>query len=257
VDYWITSVKSSSLPGILACLTLAAAMLAAPQARAQDTVTQKSGPVREGRITGVSGGNVRLQVGGSTIGIPLADVAKIDMPAPPEFDAAAAQLASGDAKGALAALQKLNDTYAGLPAPWAERAAAMLGDAKLAAGDTAGAKAAYENFSKTYPQATVLASLGMARLAVDAGKNDEAEKLLTPVLANSAKTAFPAPAEGSSLSQAHYLMGRIREAGGDLQAALEHYLTAAAVFPFDKNASASAQARADSLRKANTGLIAP
>jgi hypothetical protein len=52
-------------------------------------------------------------------------------------------------------------------------------------------------------------------------------------------------------------MGRIREAGGDLQAALEHYLTAAAVFPFDKNASASAQARADSLRKANTGLIAP
>jgi tetratricopeptide (TPR) repeat protein len=133
----------------------------------------------------------------------------------------------------------------------------MLGDAKLAAGDSAGAKLAYEQFSRTYPQATVLANLGMARLAVDAGEYDKASKLLSPILAASAKTAFPLPSDGSTLSQGHYLMGRIKEASGDLPAALQEYLKASAIFPFDRNAAATAQARADALRSENKGLIAP
>jgi hypothetical protein len=52
-------------------------------------------------------------------------------------------------------------------------------------------------------------------------------------------------------------MGRVREAGGDKQAALEHYLTASAVFPFDRTAATEAQTRADKLRSENAGLIAP
>lgn len=229
----------------------------ASTAPAQDAVVLKSGQTREGKIVGVSGGNVRLQVGASTAGIPLAEVTEIRMATPQEFDTAAAKLAAGDAKGALAGLQKLNETFAGLPTPWAERAAAMLGDAKLAAGDTAGAKQAYEQFSKTYPQATSLANLGMARLAVGAGQFDEAAKLLEPVLAKSPQTAFPSPADGPALAQGHYLMGHVREADGDKQGALEQYLKAYAIFPFDANAASSAQARADILRSENPGLIAP
>jgi len=231
--------------------------LAAP-ALAQDTVVLKSGLTREGKIVGAASGNVRLQVeGGGTTSFPVAEVREIRMAAPPEFEAAAAKLATGDAKGAVIALQKINDTFAGLPAAWAERAAALLGDAKLAAGDKAGAAAAYDNLTKTYPNATALANLGRARLAVDDGKFSEAAPLLAPLLANSDKTAFPKPADGPALSQAHYLMGRIKEASGDFPAALENYLKASALFPFDENAAAEARKRADTLRAEHAGLIAP
>ncbi len=245
--------KASSLPVLLLVLGLAAASPVA----AQDTVILKSGVTREGKITGVSGGNVRIQTPNGTVGTPLAEVREIRMSAPPEFDAAASQLASGDAKGAVAALTKINETFAGLPAAWAERAAALLGDAKLAAGDKAGAAATYDNLTKTYPQATALANLGRARLAVDDGKFDEASPLLQPLLANADKTAFPAAADGPPLCQANYLMGRVQEAAGDHQAALASYLKASALFPFDKNAAADAQKRADALRAEHAGLIAP
>lgn len=257
MDYFNRFMKASPLPAIGCKLLLLAGLATALPAMAQDAVVLKSGQTREGTVVGVSGGNVRIQTSAGTVGTPLSEVREIRMTPPTAFDAAVAQLASGDANGAVAALTKINETFAGLPAPWAERAAAMLGDAKLAAGDTEGAKAAYENFRKTYPQATALANLGMARLAVDSGQYDEAEKLLQPVLQNSDKTAFPATAEGPALSQGHYLMGRIKEAAGEHQAALENYLTASAVFPFDRNAAASAQKQADALRAEHAGLIAP
>jgi len=243
-------------PILLAVLGIGWA-LAAP-ADATDAVVMKSGLTREGRITGVSGGNLRLQVdGGGSTGIPLADVREIRMSPPAEFDAAVQRLASGDAKGAVDDLQKINDAYAGLPAPWAQRAAALLGDAKLAAGDKEGAAAAYEKLTRTYPQATALAGLGQARLAVDAGRYEEAAALLEPVLATSAKTAIPSATEGPALSQGHYLMGRIQEAEGDHQDALASYLKSSALFPFDKNAAADAQKRADALRAEHAGVIAP
>lgn len=226
--------------------------------RAQDSVELRSGLVREGKITGVSGGNVRLQMAAGTTGIPLTDVKEVRMAVPPpEFEAASKLLASGDARGAAGALQKLNDTFAGLPVPWARQAMAMLGDAKLASGDTEGASVAYSQLIETYPEATELANLGRARLAVDAGKYDEAAPLLQPILEKSSASAFPGESEGAAFSQAHYLAGRISESTGDNQAALEHYLKATAVFPFDRNAAASAQTRADALRAEHAGLIAP
>jgi tetratricopeptide (TPR) repeat protein len=257
VDYFNLLMKASPLPVACAAALLWAVCGIAATTHAQDAVITKSGLTREGKIVGVSAGNVRLQTAAGTTGLPLAEVGEIRMAAPPEFDAAAAQLASGDAAGAIAALTEINETFAGLPAPWAERASAMLGDAKLAAGDAAGAQAAYDQFRKTYPQATALANLGTARLAVEAGRFDEAGKLLEPVLAGSDKTAFPTAAEGATLSQAHYLMGRVREAGGDVRNALEHYLKASVVFPFDHTATDSARTRADQLRAEHAGLIAP
>ena len=239
----------------LAALTLVTA--AALPLGAQDVILLKNGSTREGKITGLAAGNIRLQIDSGSTGIPLAEVREIRMEAPAEFDAATARLASGDAAGAVTALQKINDSFAGLPAPWAERAAALLGDAKLAAGDKAGAAAAYDQLNKTYPQAAALANLGRARLAVDDGKFDQAAPLLAPLLANSGKTAFPAPADAPPLSQAYYHMGRIEEAGGDFPAALASYLKASAVFPFDKTAATSARQRADALRAGHAGLIAP
>jgi tetratricopeptide (TPR) repeat protein len=257
VDYFIVLMKASPRTRILVAVAIMTLTVSAANSWGQDTIALKNGQTREGKIVGVKGSNVLLQIGNSSAGIPLSEVTEIRMPNPPEFEVAASKLAVGDALGALAVLQKLNDSFSGLPAPWAERAAAMLGDAKLAAGDPQGAKQAYDQFSKTYPQAISLANLGMARLAVDAGQYDEAAKLLETVLAKSPATAFPAPADGPALSQGHYLMGRVHEAAGEKQKALEHYLKAFAIFPFDTNATATAQARADALRRENSGLIAP
>ena len=71
------------------------------------------------------------------------------------------------------------------------------------------------------------------------------------------RAAVTAPADGPPLCQASYLMGRVQEAAGDHQAALASYLKAAALFPFDKNAAADAQKRADALRAEHAGLIVP
>ena len=248
----------SSPHALLTLMAAAAAGLAlSSSAGAQDAVVLKSGLTREGKITGVSGGSVRLQMGSGATGIPLADIREIRMDAPPEFDAAVAKLTSGDEAGATAALEKITQSYAGLPAAWAERALALLGDAKLAAGDKEGAAAVYDKLTQTYPQAKSLANLGRARLAVDDGKFDEAEPLLQPLLDASAKTALPAASEGPAFTQAHYLAGRIKEAGGEHQAALAHYLKASALFPFDKASASSARQRADALRAEHAGLIAP
>lgn len=249
--------KSSPLASLKLLAVAAIALTGAASASAQDAIVLKSGLTREGKVTGVSGGNIRLQMGNATTGIPLTDVREIRMDPPPEFDAAVAKLTSGDAAGAAGALQTITDAYAGAPAPWAERALALLGDAKLAAGDKEGAAAVYDKLTQAYPQAKALANLGRARLAVDGGKFSEAEPLLQPLLEASAKTGLPAASDGPAYTQAHYLAGRIKESAGDHQAALEHYLTASAVFPFDKASASSAQQRADALRAEHAGLIAP
>lgn len=248
--------KASPLP--VAMLAVVVFFGGSPlECRGADTVVRKNGQTLEGRIVGSGNGNLRIKVGEATISVPLADVRQLSMQPPAEFAAAAAQLARGDADGAASALEKINQDYAGLPASWAERAAAMLGDAKLAAGDKEGAKAAYDQMVKTYPGAAALANLGMARLAVESGDMTGAAKLLEPLAAKSAKTGLPAEADGPAFSQTFYLLGRIEESSGNKAAALQNYLKASALFPFDQNAVVDARKRADALRSADPGLIVP
>ena len=253
--------KASPLPGLAVILAVALTAATTREASAQDAVVRKSGQTVEGKIVGTAGDALEIEVTQGTskakTKIAFADVKELKMQPPAEFDAASALLARGNAKGAAEALEAINGKFAGLDAPWFLRATVLLGDAKLAAGDKEGAKAAYEQFAKAHPTATGLADLGMARLAIESGDTAGAAKLLSKTLAESQKTAFPPPAEGSSLCQAHYLMGRIKEAEGDKPAALENYLKASALFPFDQNAASDATKRADALRAENPGLIAP
>ena len=186
--------KASSLPSLILAATLIAGSSWASLASAQDTLIRKSGQKTEGKITGVKGGKVRIQIGSGATTIPLADIRKITMMAPPTFDAAAAELASGNVQTAVTLLQKLNDNFAGLPVPWAERAAAMLGDAKLEAGDAAGAKAAYAKFSEIYPEADALADLGRARLKLASTKRPPS--FSSPSCPSPLKSLSPTPTRG-------------------------------------------------------------
>lgn len=255
LDYVIGFMKASPLPA--AVLVAAALFASGVHPCLADTVIRKSGQTLEGQVVGSGGGNLSIKVGAGITTIPLSDVTQLRMDPPAEFTAAAAQLASGNAKGAAVALEKINSTFSGLPAPWAERAAVMLGDAKLAAGDQAGAKAAYEEFRKTYPAAQALANLGLARLAVESGDHAAAAKLLEPLVAGSDKFVLPPEGTGPELSIAFYLLGRTQESAGNKAKALENYLKASALFPFDENAKADAKKRAEALRSEEPGLIAP
>ncbi len=251
--------KSSPTPrwrALRAFLILSAAAASVVNSGAQDAVTLKSGVVREGTVTGVSGGTVQLRMGSGSTGIRLADIAEVRMAAPPEFQAAVNALQQGRARVAAEMLRKINATYAGLPAPWVERSSALLGDALLAAGDTAGAEQAYQAFQKAYPQARDLANLGMARLAVEKGQMDEAQRLLKPLLDTAAKTTTADEEEGARLSQVYYLQGRLLEASNRQPEALEAYLTAVTIFPQDAAVASLARARADALRK-DSGTIVP
>lgn len=251
--------KSSFAPRQCRFFALLAGWLAiaATAATAQDLIVLKSGVTREGRIVGVANQNVQLEVGaGARTGIRLADIAEIRMAAPPEFDAAVTALQQGRATDAIAILQKLNQAFAGLPADWTERAAAMLGDAQLAAGNPKAAEEAYKKFQAAYPGAKDLANLGMARLAVEQRDFAAAQKLLEPLLEGSDKIVAPDETTGAKLSQANLLMGQVLEAEGRHEEALQSYLLAVAVFPQDRAAASAAQARADALRKEHA-VIAP
>ena len=66
--------KSSPLASLKLFAVVAVGLAAAAPAGAQDAVVLKSGLTREGKIIGVSGGNIRLQMGSATKGIHLYDV---------------------------------------------------------------------------------------------------------------------------------------------------------------------------------------
>jgi len=70
-----------ALPLLLAAVLGAAAW--PPPAHAQDSVILQSGLTREGKVVGVTGGNIRLQINNAVTGIPLRDVREIRMDAPP------------------------------------------------------------------------------------------------------------------------------------------------------------------------------
>jgi hypothetical protein len=52
-------------------------------------------------------------------------------------------------------------------------------------------------------------------------------------------------------------MGQVKESEGDLAAALEDYLKTVTLFYYDRTAVASAQEKADALRKANPKVFIP
>ena len=59
------------------------------------------------------------------------------------------------------------------------------------------------------------------------------------------------------IGRAFYVSGQIKEQSGDLPGALEDYLRTVAIFPEDRVAAASAQERADAIRKDNGAITVP
>jgi hypothetical protein len=231
----------------------------ASNASAQDVVILQDGRQMPGKVLGASPAGLQIQIGQGSVTLPMSTLKEVHMAAvPPEFAAAQKALVAKDYKGALAALKAL-DKYKGLPTDWMQQAAGMVGDAYVELGQADQAEAAYKEAQRLYPgaQGGPQSDLGLARLALVKKDFDTAKQHLEPIATKALAEKNVPAGLGSTYSQAFYLLGQAKEAGGDLPGALESYLRTVTLFYQDKAAVAQAQEKADALRKAHPEVFVP
>ena len=227
-------------------------------ALAQDRVTTKDGKIQDTKILGSNGTSVQIQVGAGSIGIPLASVASVVMAAPPELASATTAYQAGENAKALPLAKAVAEKYKGLPTDWARKATSLVADIQVALGNLKDAEAAYRDYQRIYPgSGTLQTDVGMARIAFARKNYDEAQKKLEPIATAALKEATPNPAFAAAYSQTFLLLGQIAEAQMQPDVALKNYLRTITLFSNDRSAVATAQEKADALRKKNPTVTVP
>jgi tetratricopeptide (TPR) repeat protein len=214
---------------------------------AQDVVVQKDNQRRTGEILGIADGKLKLKIGPVETSIAMNQVASVTKAPPTAYEKALADWARGDANKTLATLKPLVDNFMGLPAPWVERSAALLGEVYLSLDKLPEAEAAFAAFQKAYPSAASLSDIGLARLAVAKKDYATAKIKLEPLVAEASKIKAVGGTKSAMYGQAFYLMGLVRENEGAYPEALQDYLSAVTLFHEDQAVVAKAQQRADAL----------
>ena len=240
---------------------IACAFLLSSAASAQDIITLVTGAQQQGKVLGVTpSGTVEFQLPGTTnkLGLPLSQVKDVRMATPVEFGQAMTAYAAKDYPKTLTLVKALNDKFKGLPTVWAQQAAMLLGELYIQTDDLAKAEAAYNDFKRLYPAAGSLQSeVGLARLAVAKKDFAVAKQKLEPITEAALKEKSVTTANALAYSQAFLVSGQVKEAEGNLPAALEDYLRTVTLFYHDRTAVTSAQDRADALRKAHKEVAVP
>ena len=234
-------------------------------AAAQDRLVFKDNHVQDGRITGMNGNTVMIDVpttsGVGEIGYDLGLISRVDAPPPPAFQTAYAVYAAGQWDRALAIVKPLVDRFRGLPTDWARQAAGMLGDLYIEKNDVPKAEAAYNDFRRLYPAGAggdLRSSLGMARISFAKDNAPLARQQLEPITRAAMKTpAEVTQLDGAAYGQAFYLSGQLHEREGNFQAALDDYLRTVTLFYQDGATASRAQKSADALRAAHKDVSVP
>jgi tetratricopeptide (TPR) repeat protein len=239
--------KSSVSPLVFATMALAVSFFVPSALLAQDTLILTNDQRREGSVLGVKDQRVRFKAGPLETAIPLDQITAVRMDPPEKFLEALEAWQAADTTRTLSLLKPLIENYRGLPAPWMERASALLGTVLVESGDTDAAAAAFAEFQETYPQAQGLAELGLARLALARGDTDDARTRIEPIVETARTTLLPDSTKSSEFAQALHLMGQILEQDGALSDALEHYMLVTTVFYQDAAVATKARERADTL----------
>ena len=247
---------------------LVAWMLASASATtltAQDRLIFKDNHVQDGRIVGMTGNTVLVDVATSSgtgrMGFDLGLISRVDASPPPAFQAGSAAYAAGQWDRALAAWKPLVEQYRGLPTDWARQAAGALGDLYVEKNDLPKAEAAYNDFRRVYPGgggSQLRSSVGQARIAFAKNNTAQARQALEPIMQAALKNpADVPPLDSAAYGQAFYLSGQLHEQEGNFQAALEDYLRTVTLFYQDGEATARAQKSADALRTAHKDVSVP
>ncbi len=209
----------------------------------------KTGTTQQGVITGVTASGVGIQLtAGGSISIPLAQIESVSMAAPPEYNAAMQAVGAKDLPKASALVGSLVAKYKGLPADWAQQATALAGFLALQSGDVIKAEIVFGDFKRLYPNAPE-GKVGAAAIAATKKDFATAKGLIAPIVEEALKVKDVPLASRFAYSRAFYLSGLVKESEKDQSGALEDYLRTTTIFYHDPSAVASAQERADVLRK--------
>ena len=243
------SASRLSYAALVAIFATAAPLLA------QDVVVQKDKQRREGEILGVDDGKLKIRIGPAETSLPMDQVASVIKAPPKAYDDALNAWQDGNASKSLGLLKPIVDTFRGLPADWAERASALLGDLYLSLDQLPAAEAAFAEFTKAYPGATSLSDIGLARLAISRRDFAGAKARLTPIIADAENVVMADAGKSATYGQAFYMMGIIHENEGAYPEALRDYLSAVTLFHDDKAVVAKAQERAEFLIKEKQVIV--
>ena len=211
----------------------------------------RGGTTQQVRIMDTTPTGIRAQMGaGVVLVLPFANVTAVTMNPPPEFEAAVAANEKGDLSTAFKNADFIVKKYRGLPTEWAQQAMLMLGDIYVALNQLPQAQAQYTDYQRAYPAAPAAdISVGMARIDVSKKDFAAAKAKIDPIIGPALKLKNPSKSVSALIGRAFYVSGQIKEQSGDFPGALEDYLRTTAIFPGDRVAAASAQERADALRK--------
>lgn len=212
-------------------------------------VQKNDGLPREGRIIGIKGDAIRIQIGPAETSIPMTNVASVTMAPPKEYTDALALWQKGDPTKTLAVLGPLVEKFNGLPTKWAERASGLLGEVYLASGDLAKAEAAFAAFQKFYPAAGIGADVAIASLAIAKKDYTAARVKLVPIVEMAKAEKFPTSTNSAIYGQALYLLGQVQESSAENAEALENYLLVVTLFHEDEAVAAKAAERANALKE--------
>jgi len=240
------------------CLVALAAAGLTLRVVADDQIVTTAGQTFTGQIIGVSGGaaTVEQRKGTSVAKFPvmLADIKSITMDTPAAVTAAEKPgTAPGDV---IHALEGPANQFAGLPAPWVVDAMAKLGDAYSQVGQTDKALEVYNKIGSLYPGSAYvnIANASRAQVDVDAGKFDDALKIVQPIVEKANSDLAPSPVDGATYARAFIVYGRVMAAQKKLPQALEAFLTVKTMFYQNPSAVAEADHYAQDLRTKNPGL---
>jgi tetratricopeptide (TPR) repeat protein len=156
----------------------------------------------------------------------------------------------------IAALQAPVNQYAGLNTKWVVDAMAQLGDAYSQVGQTDKALEIYNKIGALYPNSpyTAIADASRAQVDIDAGKYDDAMKIVEPIVTKANQDLAPSAIDGSTYAKAFIVYGRVLEAQKKLPEALEAFLTVKTMFYQNANTVAEAEHYAQELRKQDPTL---
>ena len=221
---------------------------------AEDKVIKQDGSTMNGQVVGVSGSQVQLQMETGTIGLPLADIKSVEMPMP----AALAEVKNGTPEQILAVAEPLVEKFKGLPADWVVQAMVMAGNAYAAQNNLEKSSAVFAEIKSLYGNSSSSseAAVGMARLALQQGKTDDALTLLQPLIEKAQQTLSYSPSEGLAYGSAFLLQGQALQARSDAPGALEAYLKVD-IFSPDPSVLQAASQRIEALHTDHAGLTVP
>jgi tetratricopeptide (TPR) repeat protein len=217
-----------------------------------DEIKKTDGTTVDGDITGVSSGQVEINIAGGKSVVYLSDIQTVNM-APP---AAMTQLKDATPATVIATLDPLVKQYAGLPTDWVLDAMGQLADAYDTQGQADKSGQVYAQINQLYPNSPYQkeAVVGAAKLALKQGKIAEALAAVKPIVDQANQNVAPSPAEGRLFAGAFLVYGQALQAQKEYPQALEAFLTVKTMFYQNPVLVAQADQLAEALRAQNPGV---